>query len=140
MTAPVYLSPNMLDKGLEYLKTKCNSVILIDYGYAAGDSYSTVRGTADVNIIASVTGILGTGIVIADQGTLGRKATITAPVSNPLAAKTSSGTSGFLKYVALDTVGSEVLAVWDCTNDQIITINNPVIVPDLVMNFNQPTG
>ena len=140
MTAPVWSSKNVLDNGLAYIKTKCNSVILVDYAYAAGDSYATVRGTADANIVASRTGIVGTDITLADQGTNGRKATIAAPGSNPTAVRTSSGTSGYLKYAALDTVGTEVLAVFDVTNDQVIVSGNPVIMSALVFNMNQPTG
>jgi hypothetical protein len=140
MTAPVWASKNVLDNGLAYIKTKCNAVILVDYAYAAGDSYATVRGTADANIVAERTGVTGTDITLADQGTNGRKATIAAPVSNPTAVRTSSGTAGFLKYAALDTVGTEVLAVFDVTNDQVIVSGNPVLMSALVFNMNQPTG
>jgi len=140
MTAPVWSSTNVLDNGLAYLKTKCNSVVLVDYVYAAGDSYAAVRGTADVNIIAERTGIVSTDTTLAAQGTNGRKATIAAPVSNPTAVKTSSGSAGYLKYAALDTVGSEVLAVWDVSVDRVIVSGDPVLFPDLIFNMNQPTG
>lgn len=138
MTAPVFASLNVLDKGIDYLKTKCNSVVLVDYPYAVGDSYAVVRGTADVNIIAQKTGIIPTDIVLANQGTNGRKATI--PTSTNTALKTSSGTTGYLKFVALDTIGTEVLAVWDVVTDQVITVGNPVLFPDMPYNQNQPTG
>lgn len=140
MTAPVFASSNILDSGLNWLKTKCNSVVLVDYNYGAGDSYAAVRGIADANIIAERTGISTTNIALAAQGTNGRKATIDVPVTNPTAVKTSSGTAGGLKYIALDTVGAEVLAVWDCTTDPVITIGNPVLFAALVFNMNQPTG
>jgi hypothetical protein len=140
MTAPVFTSLNVLDNGLDYLKTKCNAVALIDYAYAAGDSYATVRGVADANIIAERTGVSSIDTTLANQGTNGRKATIAAPATNPVAVKTSSGTSGYLKYAALDTVGTEVLQVWDCTSDPVVTLGNQVIMPALVLNANNCTG
>ena len=136
----VWTSLNILDQGLNYLKTKCNSVILVDYDYVAGDSYAQVRGAADVNIIASRTGIVTTDILLAAQGTNGRKATIAAPVTNPTAVKTSSGVAGYLKYAAIDTVGTEVLAVWDVSTDPVIASGNPVMFAALILNMNQPTG
>jgi hypothetical protein len=139
MTSPVFAHADVLDNGPAYVKTYCNSVILVDYAYAVGDSYATVRGAADVNIVAEKTGIVGTDILLANQGTNGRKATIAASTGNT-ALKTSSGTAGYLKFAAIDTVNSKVLLVFDSSTDQVITSGNPVDFSALVYNVNQPTG
>ena len=137
----VYASPNVLDSGLAYLKSKCNTVLLVDYAFTAGDSYATVRGIADANIIASCAITPASDTVLSNQGTLGRQATINASTYTSLTAvKTSSGTTGQLKYVAIDTAGAEVLAAWDCLRDPVITLGDPVYFPNLPYLANQPVA
>lgn len=139
MTAPVWEHPDVMDNGLAYVKSNCNSVALIDYAYAAGDSYATVRGASDANVIAEKTGLTSSDHVLANQGTNGRKLTIPASTGNT-ALKTSSGTTGYTKFAVLDTVNSKVLLVFDSGSDQVITVGNPVNFSALVFNVNQPTG
>jgi hypothetical protein len=109
---------------------------MTDYDYVAGDSYTTVRGTADVNIIAEQTGITSISITLSDYATNGRKA-VTAQFT-PTSVRTSSGVAGRLKFAMLDTVNSKVLAVVDEGTDQIVTIGNVVTIPPLTLTSLQP--
>ena len=132
----IWRHPDVLDYGLDRIKTACNSIALIDYDYVAGDSYTTVRGTADVNIIAEQTGVTSANITLSAYGTNGRKA-VTAQFT-PTSVKTSSGVAGRLKFALLDTVNSKVLAIVDEGTDQIVTISNVVTIPALTLASIQP--
>lgn len=136
----IFENAKVMNGGLTYLKTNCNSVCLIDKAtYVAGDSYASVRGTSDANVIVERT-IVSTDIVLADQGTLGRKATITTTSSPTLPAiADSSGDAGGLFWAALDTVNSDVLIVFDCTRDSIILTGDPITMQELIIKRNQPT-
>jgi hypothetical protein len=45
-----YAHPDVLDQGINYIKTNCNKIAVIS-AYTFGDSYSTVNG----NILAEAT-------------------------------------------------------------------------------------
>jgi|LakWasMet28_LOW6_FD_contig_111_136329_length_5997_multi_4_in_0_out_0_10 hypothetical protein len=124
-----YHHPDVLDNGLSRIKTNTQRVALIK-NYTAGDSYATVTG----NIVAAAA-ISSGEFTLADQGTLGRKVTLTAKA--PTATATSTGTDD-LHFALLDDASSKVLAVTDETTNQAVTTGNTVNIPALVFNFNQP--
>jgi hypothetical protein len=132
-----YRHPDVLDYGIDRIKTACNSIALINYAYVRGDSYSTVRGTSDANIIAEVTGLTSADFTVANQGTLGRK--VSNAVKTATCVKQSNGTSGQLGFAFLDTVNSKVLDICDEGADKIVYVGDTVSFPAIDINANQPT-
>lgn len=128
MATVQYKHPDLFDYGLDRLKTATTSIALVDYNYVAGDSYATVRGAADVNIIAEKTGVVDADIVLSTYGN-GRKATVASFTVTPV--KTSGGVTDRLRFAALDTVNSKVLEVWQETSSQIVTIGMDITFPEL---------
>lgn len=128
---------DVLDYGIDRIKTACNSIALINYAYARGDAYATVRGAANINIIAEATGLTSADFTVANQGTLGRK--VSNAVKTATCVKQSNGTSTQLGFAFLDTVNSKVLAICDEGTDKIIYVGDTVTFPITDINANQPT-
>jgi uncharacterized FlaG/YvyC family protein len=124
-----YFHPDVLDNGLALIKTNAQRVALIK-NYTANDSYATVTD----NIVAAAA-TTSTDFTLADQGTLGRKVTSTAKSPTATAA---SIVGDNLHFALLDDTNSKVLAVTDENTDQVITVGNPINIPALTFNFNQP--
>jgi hypothetical protein len=124
-----YLHLNVLDSGLNLIKTSAQRVALIK-NYSVGDSYATVTG----NIVAAAA-TTSADYTLANQGAGGRKITSTAK-SPTASASSASGDNLHLAF--LDDTNNLVLAVTDETSDQIITSGNTVNIPVLTFNFNQP--
>lgn len=133
-----WLHPDMLDGGLNAVKTACTSIAMVDYAYAVGDSYAAVRGTADVNIIAEKTGLSSTDFTIAASGTYNRK--VTVGDKSTTVAKTSSGTANQLRFAWFDTVNSKVLAIVRVSTAQTAYIGNPFTIKSHSLISTQPPG
>ena len=130
---------DVLDNGLAYIKTYCNAIAIINYAYARGDSYATVRGTADANIIVEKTGLTSSDFTLADYSTYDRK--LTSGTYSATAVKTSSGVSGNLGFALLDTVNSKVLAVCDeaSSPERTIILGDTVNFPAIELRSLCPT-
>ena len=135
MTAPIFRHPDALDGGLSYIKTNAKTVAIVDYAYVAGDSYATVRGTANANIIVEVA-LISNDFTLADYDTLGRKLTLAA--KSGVASKTSYGVAGNSKVVIFDTTAAKVLSVHNETSGQIFTSGNTVNIPSVINTALQP--
>src|SRR5574343_545187 len=124
-----FIHKDVLDNGLVYLKNNCNAIAVINYAYARGDSYATVRGTADANVIAIKTSLTSSDFTVADHATYDRKVTNGAQTAT--AVLTSNGTTGQLGFAFLDTVNSKVLAVVDekTTPERVIVSGDTVNLP-----------
>jgi len=132
----VYRHPDTFDYGLDRIRTACNAIAIINYAYVAGDSYATVRGTADANIIAISTGLTTADFALANQGTNGRQ--VSNIVKSMTAVKQSNGTTAQLGFAFLDTVNTKVLAVTDEGSDKVIYIGDTVTLPIINIKDNQP--
>lgn len=121
---------NVLDNGLNYIKTNCNKVALIS-SYSVGESYATVAA----KILAEAT-MTPTDFTLASSGN-NRTLTSAAGKSDASANATGGSASNHIAY--LNTVGSEVLWVTEETSGQVVTAGNPVNFPSLVYTSNQPT-
>jgi len=131
-----YRHPDTFDYGLDRIRTACNSIVLINYAYVAGDSYATVRGVSDANIIASATGLTSADFTLANQGTNGRQ--VSNATKSMTAVKQSNGTTAQLGFAFLDTVNTKVLAVTDEGSDKIIYVGDTVTLPVINIKDNQP--
>ena len=126
---PKYFHPDVLDNGLNNIKTNADNLHLIK-NYAAADSYATVVG----NSVASAATVSG-DYVLGNQGVNGRQ--LATPAKAPSASASSTGGDD-LHIAYVDSVGLKVLAVTDETSDQVITSGNAVNIPTLNLKMNQP--
>lgn len=125
-----YAHQQVLDNGLNYIKTNCNKVALIS-SYTIGDSYATVTG----RILAEAT-MASTDFTLASSG---NNRTVTSAAGKSDTAANATGGSATNHIAFLNTTGSEVLWVTEETTGQVVTIGNPVNFPSLVYTAQQPT-
>lgn len=125
-----YAHQQVLDNGLNYIKTNCNKVALIS-SYTIGDSYATVAG----RILAEAT-MASTDFTLASSG---NDRTVTSAAGKSDAAANATGGSATNHIAFLNTAGSEVLWVTEETTGQVVTVGNPVNFPSLVYTAQQPT-
>jgi hypothetical protein len=123
-----YAHPDVLDQGINYIKTNCNKMAVID-AYTFGNSYATVNG----DILAEVS-MTSTDFTL---GTSGNNRTLTTAAGKSDASANATGAASHIAFV--DTVNSKVLWVTEETSGQIITIGNAVNFPVLVYTSQQPT-
>ena len=124
-----YAHPDVLDNGINYIKTNCNKIALIS-SYAVGDSYATVNG----RILADVA-MTGTDFTLSSSG---NDRVITSAAGKQDSAANASGGSATNHIAFLDTVNSKVLWVTQETTGQAITAGNPVTFPSLTYTAQQP--
>lgn len=120
-----------LDNGPNYIKTNCDRLSLIK-AYTSADSYATVTG----NEISHVT--MATGDFTFTTGVSSERILTTASGKQDNAASGNSGATPDLHFAFLDTVNSKVLAVTDETTDQVVTIGNVVMYPQISYTANEP--
>ena len=120
---------DVLDNGLNYIKTNCNKVAVIS-AYSAGDSYATVNG----KILAEATMASGDFAL----GTSGNDRTLTTAAGKQDASANAGGAASHIAFV--DTVNSKVLWVTEETSGQTIVLGNPVTFPSLVYTAKQPVA
>ena len=120
---------DVLDNGINYIKTNCNKVAVIS-AYTAGDSYATVNG----KILAEATMASGDFTL----GTSGSNRTLTTASGKQDTSANASGTASHIAFV--DTVNSKVLWVTEETSGQTIVLGNPVTFPSLVYTAKQPVA
>jgi hypothetical protein len=125
-----WVHADVLDNGLNYIKTNCNKLAAIS-AYTANDSYSTVNAA----ILAEAT-MSSADFTLGSSGS-NRTLTTASGKSDSSANATGGGANTHLAFV--DTVNSKVLWVTEETSDQTITSGNPVNFPSLVYTANQPT-
>lgn len=121
---------NVLDNGLNYIKTNCTKIALIS-SYTLGDSYATVNAA----ILAEAT------MASADftLGSSGNNRTLTSAAGKQDTSANVTGGSTTNHIAFLNVAGSEVLWVTEETSGQVVTAGNPVNFPSLVYTSNQPT-
>ena len=124
-----YAHPDVLDNGINYIKTNCNKIALIS-SYAVGDSYATVNG----RILADVA-MTSTDFTLSSSG---NDRVITSAAGKQDSAANASGGSATNHIAFLDTVNSKVLWVTQETTGQAITAGNPVTFPSLTYTAQQP--
>ena len=120
---------DVLDNGLNYIKTNCNKVAVIS-AYSAGDSYATVNAA----ILAEATMASGDFTL----GTSGNDRTLTTAAGKQDASANAGGAASHIAFV--DTVNSKVLWVTEETSGQTIVLGNPVTFPSLVYTAKQPVA
>ena len=120
---------DVLDSGINYIKTNCNKVAVIS-AYTAGDSYATVNAA----ILAEATMASGDFTL----GTSGSNRTLTTAAGKQDAAANAGGAASHIAFV--DTVNSKVLWVTEETSGQAIVLGNPVTFPSLVYTAKQPVA
>ena len=120
---------DVLDNGINYIKTNCNKVALLD-AYTFGDSYATVVS----NLMAEATMASGDFTL----GTSGNDRTLTTAAGKQDAAANAGGAASHIAFV--DTVNSKVLWVTEETSGQTIVLGNPVTFPSLVYTAKQPVA
>lgn len=125
-----YAHQQVLDNGLNYIKTNCNKVALIS-SYTIGDSYATVAG----RILAEAT-MASTDFTLASSG---NNRTVTSAAGKSDTAANATGGSATNHIAFLNTTSSEVLWVTEETTGQVVTVGNPVNFPSLVYTAQQPT-
>jgi len=124
-----FVSPNVLDSGLNYIKTNASKMLLIK-AYTVSDSYATVIGNS-VGEVAMVSG----DYTLSSSG-LSRILTIAS--GKTATASVGSGATPNL-HLAFTNGSSEVIWVTDETSDQVITSGNTINFPALTYTSNQPT-
>ena len=120
---------DVLDNGINYIKTNCNKVAVIS-AYTAGDSYATVNAA----ILAEATMASGDFTL----GTSGSNRTLTTASGKQDTSANATGAASHIAFV--DTVASKVLWVTEETSGQTITASNPVTFPSLVYTAKQPVA
>ena len=120
---------DVLDSGINYIKTNCNKVAVIS-AYTAGDSYATVNAA----ILAEATMASGDFTL----GTSGSNRTLTTASGKQDAAANAGGAASHIAFV--DTVNAKVLWVTEETSGQTIVVGNPVTFPSLVYTAKQPVA
>jgi hypothetical protein len=123
-----YAHPDVLDKGIDLIRTSCDKMVVID-AYTFGDSYATVNG----NILASVA-MTSTDFTL---GTSGNDRTLTSATGKSDSSADATGAASHIAF--LDTANSKVLWVTTETSGQTITAGNAVNFPSLVYTSQQPT-
>lgn len=126
-----WVSANVLDSGLNYIKTNCDKMVAV-VSYTAGDSYATVTGGA--NIVAEATMATGDFTL----GTSGSNRTLTTAAGKTDDSANNTGDPTHLVFLKT-TATTEVLWATDETSTQTVTAGNPVNFPSLVYTANQPT-
>lgn len=126
---PKFVSANVLDSGINYIKTNCNKVVLVA-AYAITDTFTTVNAAA----LADVAGLVAADFVIAASG---NNRALTAAAKTDTAANASGGGAGN-HIVYLNTTGSEILWATPETSGQAVVLGNPVNFPSLVYTAVQP--
>lgn len=126
-----WVHADVLDFGINRIKTECDKVILIG-AYTPGDSYAAVTTT----ILAEVAGLVDADFTL---GSSGNNRTLTFASGKQDASANNSGGGATMHIAFLDTVNSKVLWVTEETSDQAIVAGNPVTFPALVYTSNQPT-
>ena len=120
---------DVLDNGINYIKTNCNKVAVIS-AYTAGDSYATVNGN-----------ILAEAMMVSTDFTLGASGSNRTLTTASGKQDTSANATGAASHIAfVDTVASKVLWVTEETSGQSITAGNPVTFPSLVYTAKQPVA
>lgn len=125
-----YAHQQVLDNGLNYIKTNCNKVALIS-SYTIGDSYATVAS----RILAEAT-MASADFTLASSG---NNRTVTSAAGKSDTSANATGGSATNHIAFLNTTGSEVLWVTEETTGQVVTVGNPVNFPSLVYTAQQPT-
>ena len=120
---------DVLDSGINYIKTNCNKVAVIS-AYTAGDSYATVNAA----ILAEATMASGDFTL----GTSGSNRTLTTAAGKQDASANAGGAASHIAFV--DTVNAKVLWVTEETSGQTIVVGNPVTFPSLVYTAKQPVA
>ena len=120
---------DVLDNGINYIKTNCNKVAVIS-AYTAGDSYATVNAA----ILAEATMASGDFTL----GTSGSNRTLTTASGKQDTSANATGTASHIAFV--DTANSKVLWVTEETSGQTIVLGNPVTFPSLVYTAKQPVA
>ena len=120
---------DVLDNGLNYIKTNCNKVAVIS-AYSAGDSYATVNAA----ILAEATMASGDFTL----GTSGNDRKLTTAAGKQDASANAGGAASHIAFV--DTVNSKVLWVTEETSGQTVVAGNPVTFPSLVYTAKQPVA
>jgi hypothetical protein len=123
-----YAHPDVLDNGLNYIKTNCNKIAVVS-AYTFGDSYSTVNG----NILAEAA-MTSTDFTLGDSG---NSRTLTTAAGKSDSAANATGAASHIAFV--DTANSKVLWVTEETSGQTINTGNQVNFPSLVYTSNQPS-
>ena len=90
-----YAHPDVLDNGLNFIKTNCNKIALIS-SYTVGDSYATVNG----RILADVA-MTSTDFTLSSSG---NDRVITSAAGKQDSAANASGGSATNHIAFLDTV------------------------------------
>ncbi len=124
-----WVSANVLDNGLNYIKNNATKMHLIK-NYNANDSYATVLSNdlGSANMISSDFTL----------GTSGSNRNLTTATSKTATAIANSGISPDLHF-AFTNGSSEVIWVTDETSNQVITSGNTLNFPSLIYTSNQPT-
>ena len=122
---------DVLDNGLNYIKTNCNKVAVIS-SYSVGDSYATVTS----RILAEAT-LTGADFTLSSSGN-NRVLTTAAGKQDTSANATGGSATNHIAF--LDTVNSKVLWVTEETSGQTIVLGNPVTFPSLVYTAKQPVA
>ncbi len=122
-----YAHPDVLDNGLNYIKTNCNKIAVVST-YTFGDSYATVNG----NILADAA-MSSTDFTLGDSG---NSRTLTTAAGKSDSAANATGAASHIAFV--DTATSKVLWVTEESSGQTINTGNQVNFPSLVYTSNQP--
>ena len=123
-----WANSNVLDSGINYIKSNATHMLLIS-SYAAGDSYATVVANKVVDITMT-----GTDYTLSSSGN-NRVLTVTAGKSG--AATVTTGASPDL-HIAFTDGTANVIWVTDETSNQPITSGNTVTFPAITYTANQP--
>lgn len=126
-----WVSSNVLDNGLNYIKNNCDKMLAV-INYTAGDSYATVTNAS--NIVAEVTMAPG-DFTLASSG---NNRTLTTASGKSDSSANNTGDPTHIVFVKT-TATTEVLWATDETSAQTVTAGNPVNFPSLVYTSNQPT-
>ena len=125
-----WVSSNVLDSGLNYIKSNATQMLLIS-AYTAGDSYATV-----------VANKLNAGVTMTSTdytlGSSGNNRTLTV-ASGKTATATASASGTPDLHIAFTDGAANVIWVTDETSNQAITSGNTLTFPGPVYTSNQPT-
>ena len=120
---------DVLDNGINYIKTNCNKVAVIS-SYSVGDSYATVTS----RILAEAT-LTAADFTLSSSG---NNRVLTTAAGKQDASANAGGAASHIAFV--DTVNSKVLWVTEETSGQTIVLGNPVTFPSLVYTAKQPVA
>jgi len=124
-----WVSSNVLDSGLNYIKTTATSMLLIK-AYTAADSYATV-----------ISNSVGAAAMVNGDFTLSSSSSnrvLTTASGKTTTASAGSGATPNL-HIAFTDGSANVIWVTDETSDQVITSGNTINFPALTYTSNQPT-